>query len=229
MSRGAARQAWLQTTDWQMYRALVGIGILCALVIASVFELTEPIISRKRTEALERAIFTVLPEARFVRAYRLTEEAYFEEIKKQKAEVDRVVYACYDQARRLVGFAIEAQGMGYQDAISLLYGYDPSEEAIVGMEVLASRETPGLGARIGTDSAFLRNFKRLDVSLRPDKTGLAHPIEVVKAGETSQLWQIDVITGATVSSQAIARILRQSTEFWIPRLLDNAETFRIDH
>ena len=224
MSYSANKQAWLQRSDWHMYRALVGIGILCALIITSVYELTKPIISRNKGEVLEQAIFTLLPDARFKKTYRLTAESRFEQI-TDSARADRVVYACYNEARQLVGFAIEAQGMGYQDAISLLYVYAPAKEAIVGMAVLESRETPGLGSRISTDAIFLRNFERLDVSLTSDQRKLAHPIEVVRAGEKNQPWQIDAITGATVSSQAVGNILQQSAEFWIPQLLNSEETF----
>ena len=228
MSNSVDKQAWLQRSDWHMYRALVGIGLLCALIITSVYEFTAPIISRNRTEALEQAIFTLLPDARFKNAYRLTAGGRFEEV-TDRTRADRMVYACYNEVRQLAGFAIEAQGMGYQDTISLLYGYAPAKAAIVGIAVLEGRETPGLGARIGTDAAFLSNFERLDVSLTADKTRLAHAIEVVTAGESSQPWQIDAITGATVSSQAVGNILQQSAEFWIPQLLNNREIFNLGH
>ncbi len=57
------------------------------------------------------------------------------------------------------------RGMGYQDFIRLLYGYSPDDQAIIGIRVLESRETPGLGDRIETDADFLSNFQRLDVAL----------------------------------------------------------------
>ena len=45
--------------------------------------------------------------------------------------------------------------MGYQDVIRVLYGYSFAEEAVVGIRVLESKETPGLGTRIETDPDFL--------------------------------------------------------------------------
>ena len=45
---------------WPMYRALVGIGMLCGLLIAIVFAATEPVIAQNRAEALEAAVFSVL-------------------------------------------------------------------------------------------------------------------------------------------------------------------------
>ena len=59
-----------------------------------------------------------------------------------------LVFAGYDDNDQLVGLAIEAQAMGYQDVIRLIYGYSFEAQAIIGIRVLESRETPGLGDRI---------------------------------------------------------------------------------
>jgi electron transport complex protein RnfG len=137
-----------------------------------------------------------------------------------------VVHAGYDDAGELVGLALEGRGMGYQDVIHLLYGYDFRHDAVIGIRVLESRETPGLGDRIETDPGFLANFERLDVSLDPAGSGLAHPIEAVKHGEKQHPWQVDGITGATISSVAIADILRESSAFWLPRLRERLDDFK---
>jgi electron transport complex protein RnfG len=100
--------------------------------------------------------------------------------------------------------------------LRLLYGYSFDEQAIIGMRVLESRETPGLGDRIETDATFLENFVRLDVSVNADGSGLAHPIEFVKPGEKQQAWQIDGISGATITSEATARMIGESSQNWIP-------------
>jgi len=137
------------------------------------------------------------------------------------------VYAGYDDENRLAGIAVEAQGMGYQDVIHVLYGYSFAEEAIVGIRVLGSRETPGLGDKIETDPDFLANFERLTVALIGDLSAVAHPIEFVKKGQKQEPWQIDGITGATISSKAIAAILSGSTAHWIPRIRRNLDDFRV--
>ena len=43
-----------------MYRALVGVGLLCGLLIVSVYEITRPVIARNRAEALERGANAVV-------------------------------------------------------------------------------------------------------------------------------------------------------------------------
>jgi electron transport complex protein RnfG len=207
-----------------MYRVMVGVGVLCGLLIVGVFLSTRPVIERNRAEALERAIFRVLPEAHASRTFRLSEAGGFERV-AGAARGGPVVHAGYDTGGRLIGLAVEARGMGYQDVIHVLYGYDFAREAIIGLQVLESRETPGLGDKIETDPGFLANFERLDVALGADGA-VAHPIEAVKPGEKEHAWQVDGITGATISSQAIARILRESSSSWVPRIRSSLDDFR---
>jgi electron transport complex protein RnfG len=206
-----------------MYRSMVGVGVLCGLLIVTVFQTTRPVIARNKAEALQRAIFQVLPEARTSGTFELGGDGGFRPL---DGDGRQVVHAGYDEERRLVGFAIEAEGMGYQDVIRLLYGYAFARDAIVGIRVLESRETPGLGDRIETDAAFLRNFEHLDVSLSEDLAGVVHAIEPVKHGTKEHPWQVDAITGATISSDAIANILSESTAFWLPRIRRNLGDFR---
>jgi electron transport complex protein RnfG len=201
---------------WPMYRSMVGVGLACGLLIVGVFELTRPVIARKKAEALQRAIFQVLPAARSSSTFAFGEDERFTPLTGE-APGAQLVYAGYDD-QRLVGVAVEAQGMGYQDVIRVLYGYSIADEAVVGLRVLESKETPGLGDRIETDPGFLRNFERLDASLTPDGAAIANPIVPVKQGQKTEPWQVDGITGATISSVAIANILQRSTAFWVPRL-----------
>ncbi len=208
-----------------MYRSMVGVGIVCGLAIVTVYELTRPVIERKRAEALQRAIFQVLPAAQSSATFRFNGKERFEILEGEGAG-QPLVYAGYDEDRRLVGLVVEAAGMGYQDVIRLLYGYSFAEDAIIGIRVLESRETPGLGDKIETDAKFLENFVRLDVGLTDDLSRIAHTIEPVKHGKKEQAWQIDGITGATISSAAIADILSRSTSYWIPRIRRNLDDFR---
>jgi electron transport complex protein RnfG len=204
---------------------MVGVGLLCGLLIVTVFEVTRPIIARNKAEALQRAIFQVLPEARSSATFRFEGENHFTSVDGEGAG-EPLVYAGYDEANRLAGIAVEAQGMGYQDVIRLLYGYSFAEDAVVGIRVLESRETPGLGDKIETDAGFLENFERLVVSLTDDLSAIVHPIEFVKQGKKEHPWQIDGITGATISSNAIANILSRSTAYWVPRIRQNLNDFR---
>ncbi len=199
---------------WPMYRALVGVGILCGLLIVGVFLATGPRIAHNRAQALERAVFEVLPGAST--RISLVADGSGGLRPADNAGTADTVHAGYDEGGQLVGVAIPGAGMGYQDTISVLFGYDPAQEAIVGLRVLASRETPGLGDKIEKDPAFLANFTALPVPLAANGRELAQPPRAVKHGEREAAWEIDGITGATISSQAIANILAESGARWLP-------------
>jgi len=210
--------------SWPMYRTLVGVGMLCGLMIAVVFQGTRPVIERNRAAALERAVFAVLPAASRRVTFALTPAGNF--VANTEAAGERV-HAGFDADGRLVGVAVEAGGMGYADTITLLYGYAPQQEAIVGIRVLTSKETPGLGDRIETDAAFLENFVALDVRLDPSGKTLMNRIETVKQGRKTEPWQIDGITGATISSKAIGEILATSTARWVPMISERIEELSV--
>jgi electron transport complex protein RnfG len=207
---------------WKLYRALCGVGLVCGILIVLVFDWTRPIIQRNRIEARQRAIFDVIPGASATAAFRFDGERY---VPPASEDEKGLVFAGYGAGGELLGVALEAAAMGYQDTIRVLYGYSFEQQAIVGMRVLESRETPGLGDRIEKDATFLANFARHDVSLDDERQRLRHPIEFVKPGAKQQPWQIDGISGATISSRAIAEMLRDSAAARIPRLHRNRESF----
>jgi len=211
---------------WHMYRAMVGIGVLCGLLIVGVFEVTKPIIKANKAEFLQESIFMVLPDARSSATFRVDGDGGFTELEGEAAAGEPLVYAGYDDDGQLVGLAVEAAGMGYQDVIRVLYGYSYDKDAIIGIRVQESKETPGLGDKIETDPAFLENFVRLDVSLNADAWGLANEIVAVKTGEKQNAWEVDGITGATISSVAIASLLNKSAAYWVPRLRANLDDFK---
>lgn len=203
----------------RIYAVVLAVGLCCGLAIVCVFEFTKPIIARNRAAMRQAAILDVVRGATTNVGYVLDEAR--DEFKPSGAGAD--VFAGFDDAGKIVGLAIEAVGMGYQDNIRVLYGYDPHKQAIVGLKVLESRETPGLGDRIEKDAKFVANFRALDVTVAGGE--LAHPIEFVKSGEKSQAWQIDGITGATISSEATAMMLRESTSLWMPKIQSQLAAF----
>jgi electron transport complex protein RnfG len=206
---------------WPMYRALVGIGLVCGALIVSAYQATAPTIRANRIAARDRAVLRVLPGAVESRAFRWSGARF------AAADGDDLpsVFAGFDAEGSLIGFAVEAQAMGYQDAVRILWGYAHARQAIIGMCVLESRETPGLGDRVETDPAYVANFAQLDVALDPTGTALAHPIGIVKPGAKTARWQVDTISGATITSGAIARMVRDGAAIWVPRLAQRLGDF----
>ena len=220
----------IRTTDaansMKMLRAMVGIGVVCALLIVLTFEGTLPRIEKNKAEALEKAIFKVLPGITEKKTFQLTGNNVFTEINNEE-EAEKIVYAGYDENGKLVGLAIKASGMGFADVLRILYGYDPEKQAVVGFYVLESKETPGLGDKIEKDENFLANFKNLDVSLIEDLSVVKNKVIPVKHGTKKNPWEVDSITGATISSRAIGNIIDKSSEEWIPLIYKNKKIFEI--
>jgi len=207
----------------KMFRAMVSIGSLCALLIVMTFETTLPIIKHNKTEALEKAVFKVLPGATQRVTFKKTDNGF--EPMTGEVTNEQVVYAGFDNDNNLVGLAIEASGQGFQDVLNVLYGYSPEKQVIVGFYVLESRETPGLGDKIDKDPNFLENFAALDVSLDESMQAIKNPVEPVKNGTKTNPWQVDCITGATISSKAVGNIIKQSTQYWCPLIYKNKDSF----
>lgn len=203
---------------------MVGIGVLCALLIVLTFEGTKPRIERLRAEALEQAIFRTIRGAESMQAFVWNGQS-FERLPEGSGR-EASLYAGYTVNGELVGMAIEGSGQGYADVIRILYGYNWKAQQVVGFEVLETKETPGLGDKIEKDPAFLVNFEALDVSLDANNEALKNSIETVKSGTKTQPWQVDGITGATISSRTIGSILNESGQTWFPRIQRHIQTFQ---
>jgi electron transport complex protein RnfG len=91
------------------------------------------------------------------------------------------------------------------------------------MTVLQSTETPGLGDKVSTDPDFLANFDCLEARLNEEGSAMANEIVTVKNGNKTQPWQIDGISGATVTSVAVGTAIRESTNKMLPLLLEHKD------
>ncbi|MDH3305503.1 MAG: FMN-binding protein [Gammaproteobacteria bacterium] len=182
-------------------------GLISGIAIIGIYESTLPTITANKARELREAVFKVLPGVSEMQqlVYRDGQLIPTEERRKD----EQAVYGGYDREGDFVGYAIPAAGPGFQDTIGLLYGYTPQRKQVLGMEVLESRETPGLGDKIYKDADFVGSFSQL--SIDPN-------IIAVKKGTKSRPNEIDAITGATISSKAVVRIINEAHVEWSVRL-----------
>lgn len=184
-------------------------GGLAGLLIFFVFRWADPRIQAHRAEVLQAAVLEVLGEpdhfdALWVYDGRLVKEA------PSGADTTALekVFLGYDAAGSPVGFAIPGAEPGFQDVVRLIFGYDVRERKVLGMRVLESKETPGLGDRIIKDSAFVAGFE-----------GPSAPLKGVKQGAgRGDPEEVDMITGATISSRAVIGIINHRLEALQPVL-----------
>jgi electron transport complex protein RnfG len=132
-------------------------------------------------------------------------------------------FAAYDEGGKLAGIAAEGGAKGYADTVRIMFGYQPDCQCVVGIGVVAMRETPGIGDKIITDKDFLANFAALDVKLNADLSALANEVKAVKHGAKTNPWQIDAISGATITSRAVGKAINDSAQALLPRLVPNLD------
>ncbi len=203
-----------EPSSFRLVATLSVAGLFAGLLLVGVFLATHPQIEHNRSVALRAASIRVLFGHRKSLAGpgEIVTQVVRDGVLVATEEVgpdEEPVYVGYDADGSMAGYAIPAEGAGFQDTIKLIYAFDVARRRITGMEVLEHRETPGLGDRIEDDPAFVAYFRNLAVN---------PSIEAVKPGEGDEENEVECITGATISSNAIVRILNESVQTWQPVL-----------
>lgn len=191
------------TSSGRLVATLAVAGAVAGLVLVLVHQWTQPRILEHQARVLQEAVLEVLGAPETTRTYFMVDGAFTAEPgpAADTASADRL-YVGFDEHGAPLGVALAAAEPGFQDVIRLIFGYDPDGETVLGMKVLESKETPGLGDKIEKDSSFVAEFR-----------GVASPLVGVKPGAgTGADDEIDMITGATISSRAIIDIINHRLE-----------------
>ncbi|MGN1097685.1 MAG: RnfABCDGE type electron transport complex subunit G [Clostridia bacterium] len=98
----------------------------------------------------------------------------------------------------VVGYCVSVASAGYGGDINMMVGIK-ADATLAGIEILSNGETAGLGANC-TKEEFKSQF-----------AGLDYPIAVVK-GAAEGSGQISAITGATITSNAVAKGVNSAYE-----------------
>ena len=193
---GGPEAAPQQPPATRLVGTLGGLAALAGLAIVLVFQWAQPRIEEHRARELELAIREVLGEPERYETRWVVGGALHDSLPAgaDSSAAERV-YAGFGEDGRLLGYALTGEKPGYQDVVRLIFGYDPAGGRLLGMKVLENKETPGLGAKIATDSAFVAEFDGAEPPLLGVKEAPADPGE------------IDMITGATISSEAVIDII----------------------
>ncbi|MCM8781536.1 MAG: RnfABCDGE type electron transport complex subunit G [Candidatus Omnitrophica bacterium] len=175
-----------------MIRFGIILGIICltaTLVLAVTYQITRPKIEERLRQEEQEALRQIIPEADFFNEKTVDKIDYFDALKRNN----------------LIGYGIKITTNGYNGFIRLIVGIDLNG-VIKGIRVIEHRETPGLGARINEikpgekDAWFLRQFIGKS----------ARTIEIRK--------DIDAVTGATISSKAVADAVNKMVNEFLSKL-----------
>lgn len=175
----------------KMFLNLIVIGALSGVILSGVFGVADPLIQANREKELKEAIFLVLPEAKG-----------FKVLEKTVGQEKLIVYKGIDEAGKPVGLAFKADGGGFQGNIGIMVGLGSDYLKLKGIEILEQLETPGLGDRI-REPKFKDQFKGLEVKPK---------IEYIKYRKPEKPNQIQAITGATISSNAVIVNINRAVE-----------------
>ena len=182
-----------------------GAGAVAGLLIVLVYQFTLPAILANRAERLESAILQVVPGST---AYEPLYDVNGVLTAALPPAVDPKglpkIYAAVDEQGTIKGYAIPSSETGFSDVVDVLFGFDPARPGTLGLVVVGSKETPGLGDKVEAP-AWLEQF-----------TDARTPITGVKAGQAQKPEDVEMVTGATITSRTVINAVNKAVERWKP-------------
>lgn len=202
-------------TSKAMIATLGFVTALSGFLIVTVYQATKPAIEENKRLAIQKTVLEVIKGATAYKHFVINDKG--ELLAAAPGLKGTNVYAGYDAGGKLTGLAAEGRAQGYSGAVETIYAYTPSCQCITGVKVIKQTETPGLGDKVITNKDFVANFDKLDATVKGD--ALANAIVAVKHGSKKNPWEIDAISGATISSKAIAKGLNGSAQDVLPKVV----------
>ena len=172
------------------------LAVVFGSALALMYASTNPKYEANQADATVESIARTIPGAA---------EAANLQTPKVTLQDGREVYKVLDGTKPL-GWAYAAKGKGFGGDIKLLVGLNPKADGVVGIDVLEDVETPGFGHSINEESWKSKFRPRNGVPLPLDK-----PLVVIKTTpKPDNPYQIQAITGATISSKAVVEIINST-------------------
>ncbi|NIA07053.1 MAG: FMN-binding protein [Actinobacteria bacterium] len=172
------------------------LAVVFGSVLALIYANTNPLYEHNQKMAIKYAIQTTIPGAK---------DAAKLEVSEVELSDGGKAYQVSDGSK-LLGWAYVAKGKGFGGDIRLLVGLNAQAKGLVGIDVLEDVETPGFGNSINKESWKSKFRTRNGVPLPLDK-----PLVVVKrTPKAGNPYQIQAITGATISSKAVVKIINET-------------------
>jgi electron transport complex protein RnfG len=138
------------------------------------------------------------------------------------AVFEKVVADGKESKGEMIGWAVPASGQGFADRISVLIGLDARCRLIRGIYVLDQKETPGLGDNITLKQDSVPVDATAWVKSFAGKKAI-EPLDLKRHGEKIGEGDIEAVSGATVSSQAVTNIVNETVANLRPLLPGKAD------
>jgi len=138
--------------------------------------------------------------------------ALYERVIRQDKQAQPTLYLYQDRGQTLA-YAFDIGGRGLWDKIKGFLAVEKDGLSVRGIRFYEQSETPGLGGDIGTPR-FERLFQNKKISRQGEF------LHIVKAGSKAELstTEVDGITGATLTCEAVNKFLTPAIERFQKRL-----------
>lgn len=170
-------------------------------------EFAKPLIENQEMELVKGpAIRQILNEA--------DNDPVTDRFKVQDGDTERTVFiGVFDGKPNTV--ALETQVNGYADKVGMVVAINVEDNTLTGIGVTTSKETPGLGGNAKADPKFAAQFKGKSIEKE---------IKVTNDGG-----EINALSGATITSRAVAKGTMQAIETYDrlkPELLEKLKSIK---
>ncbi len=167
---------------------LVVIYVIGGIMLAGIYAWTSPVIYKKNEQEKKEALQKMMPLAQVI-----------EKLGDWHPHEKHAEYFVAKKDDSVIGYVIQTFGKGYSSYINILVATD-TDYKVQRIDILGHAETPGLGDEIETDW-FKKQFQGKDV-------------EHLKVLKTETTEYIQAISGATISSRAVAEDgVKKAVEF----------------
>lgn len=170
---------------------VVVMGSISGVLLVGVDAFTSPMIAKNEELKIKSAVLDAL-ELPYEKE---TVFSAFDTQVKAETKGGKVFYKASDGST-----AFEFRGPGLWGAIYGIASVNADLSTIKTIKILHQEETPGLGARIAENS-YLSQFKGKEFSPR---------LLFVPQGKARARHEVDAITGATLSSRALEKLLNEA-------------------
>ena len=143
----------------------------------------------------------------------MAEDIEMEKEKKKAVEDRRLPLYVYEFEGETF-FILAVRGNGLWDEIWGNIALKSDASTIIGASFDHKGETPGLGAEIKDNPVFPRSFKQKQIF----KDGNFVSVKVRKGGARDKVYEVDGISGATVTGDGVDKMLREGLALYLPFL-----------
>lgn len=143
-----------------------------------------------------------------------------QEMKKPETEriIPLYIFTAQDQKKYNI---VAVRGKGLWDEIWGNIAFESDWTTVAGSSFDHKGETPGLGAEIKDNQSWVNQFTGKKIY---NASGEFTSVRVIKGGAKDKTYQVDGISGATITADGVDEMLRRGLKYYEPFILKNKKS-----